>query len=107
LPFLVILFFAYWSEKPQWLRLATTIGFAIVLPLVILFCFKDEYRNFSLLFPILFLNSVHTMHSYFSKSEVAVERATETASAHTFVRMPNGDVEEEGKKIYMPGPSES
>ena len=106
LPFLLILFFAYWSEKPQWLRLATTIGFAIVLPLVILFCFKDEYRNFSLLFPVLFLNSVHTMHSYFSKSEAGVERTTETASARTFVRMPNGDVEE-GKKIYMPGPSES
>jgi hypothetical protein len=106
-PFLVILFFAYWSEKPQWLRLATAIGFAIGLPLVIFFCYQDEYRNFSLLFPILFLNSVHTMHSYFSKSEAAVERATETAGAHTFVRMPNGDLEEEGKKIYMPGPSES
>jgi hypothetical protein len=106
-PFLAILFFAYWSEKPQWLRLANATGFAVVLPLVVLFCFQDEYRNFSLLFPILFLNSVHTMHSYLSKSEAAVEPATEKASAHTIASVAKSDVEEEGKELYLPGLSES
>jgi len=100
----VMMFFAYWSEKPQWLRFATGIGFAILLPLVVLFCYQDEYRNFSLLFPILFLNGVHTISSFLSKSEAAVELRTEASSGYVLVKTHDGGAGKDREKIYMPGP---
>ena len=38
---------------------------ALNIPLFILFCYQDEYRNLSLMFPFLYLAAVHTSLHYF------------------------------------------
>jgi hypothetical protein len=51
-----------WRALRQDLRWATGIMAAILIPLLITSCFRDELRNLSLLFPLLFLALVQGAH---------------------------------------------
>jgi hypothetical protein len=61
LPILATIF-GYWSEKPAVFKALLVVSGAIALPLFILFCYRDEFRNLSLMFPFLYLASVHSLH---------------------------------------------
>lgn len=63
---LLIAIFGYWREKPDCVRWPLLVTAGINLPLFILFCWQDEYRNLSLTFPFLYLAAVHTWIRYFS-----------------------------------------
>jgi hypothetical protein len=47
--------FAGWLSKPPWLRRLTLVMLTLNLPLLLLFSYRDEFRNLSLAFPALFL----------------------------------------------------
>ena len=47
--------FAGWQSKPAWLRRLTLMMLTLNLPLLLLFSYRDEFRNLSLSFPALFL----------------------------------------------------
>ena len=57
--------FGYWRYKPLVIRVLLTISGLINLPLCVFFCYKDEYRNLSLMFPFLYLSAVHTSLYFF------------------------------------------
>jgi hypothetical protein len=68
--------FAYWSRKPAWLK-RLLLGSALVqLPLMLLFCFHDELRNLSLLFPAFFLAACHT-YAYVNDTTNQIGTGTE------------------------------
>ncbi len=50
-----------WRKKPPVLKQLLIVAAVINLPLLLFFCYKDELRNLSLLFPALYLVSVDTM----------------------------------------------
>lgn len=58
----IVLFLASyrWHEKPPLLRRLFLCTLAVTLPLFLTSCFKDELRNFSLVFPAFYLLSFHT-----------------------------------------------
>lgn len=62
---LLLMVFGYWREKPREIRVLLFIAGFINIPLFILFCYQDEYRNLSLMFPFLYLATVHTSLHYF------------------------------------------
>jgi len=65
---LLLMIFGYWREKPREIRALLLIAGLINIPLFILFCYQDEYRNLSLMFPFLYLATVHTSLHYFNVS---------------------------------------
>lgn len=67
--FLVIVF-GYWKSKPAIVVWPLITAIVINIPLFILFCWKDEYRNLSLTFPFIYLASVHSLLMYFNNEPV-------------------------------------
>lgn len=61
----LMMIFGYWRYKPLTIRALLTLAGLINLPLCIFFCYKDEYRNLSLMFPFLYLSAVHTSLYFF------------------------------------------
>ena len=60
-----MMIFGYWRNKPLAIRLLLILAGLINLPLCVFFCYKDEYRNLSLMFPFLYLSAVHTSLFFF------------------------------------------
>ena len=60
-PLLGWLAFSKWHEKPALLRTLFVAAVFINLPLLLLFCYRDEFRNLSLVFPIYYLLGCHTL----------------------------------------------
>ena len=61
----LLMIFGYWRTKPLAIRALLTLAGLINLPLCVFFCYKDEYRNLSLMFPFLYLSAVHTSLYFF------------------------------------------
>lgn len=70
--------FAYWQGKPEPIRRGLLTAAAINLPLFFLLCWRDEFRNLSLLFPFLFLAATHSL-AMFSEEARAGDRSGMTA----------------------------
>ncbi len=66
---LVTMISAYWRLKPIMLRGMLVAALVILLPLFFLFCWQDEFRNFSLLFPFLHLAAMQTIAVYMDQSD--------------------------------------
>ena len=65
--FVVFLVFYKWREKPLSVKRLFIYTFIINLPLFIYACHRDELRNFSLVFPSIFLLGVHTAYNLIHK----------------------------------------
>jgi hypothetical protein len=65
---LAMVVFGYWKSKSGVIKSLLLVSGFLNIPLVILFCYKDEYRNMSLMFPFFYLASVHTICKYFEGS---------------------------------------
>lgn len=61
---------AYWSEKPRVLRLLIGASAILNLPLFLFFSYRDEFRNLSLMYPMLFLAAVHTLSKFYQTRPV-------------------------------------
>jgi hypothetical protein len=61
----LVMIFGYWRYKPLAIRVLLTLSGLINLPLCVFFCYRDEYRNLSLMFPFLYLSAVHTSLYFF------------------------------------------
>jgi hypothetical protein len=59
--FVAAMLFFGWREKPVILKQMFWVACAVNLPLFVLFGFKDEMRNLSLVFPAMYLLSTDTM----------------------------------------------
>lgn len=64
---LLLMTFGYWRSKPEQVRWPLIVTAMTNIPLFIFFCYKDEYRNLSLIFPFVYLAAVHTMCRYFDE----------------------------------------
>lgn len=67
LPFLGWMLFSGWREKPWILKILFLVSSLISIPLLLLFCWKNELRNLSLMFPFAYLLSCHTILALYSK----------------------------------------
>lgn len=72
LPIVFSIFFA-WSRKPNIIRLPLIVSCMINIPLFLLFSYRDEFRNLSLVFPSFYLASTHSIHHFYSTSTVSGE----------------------------------
>lgn len=66
LPLLTAIF-GYWKYKPKICRALLMGSGGISGPLFILFCYRDEFRNLSLMFPFLYLVSAHSVHIFYAR----------------------------------------
>ena len=64
---LLLMTFGYWGSKPAQVRWPLVVTALTNIPLFVFFCYKDEYRNLSLIFPFIYLAAVHTMCRYFDE----------------------------------------
>lgn len=67
-----------WSVLRQDVRWATGIMAAILIPLLIASCFRDEIRNLSLLFPLLFLAVTQGVHELLKQQSPSAAASGET-----------------------------
>lgn len=63
---IVIVIFGFWKQKPNIIRLPLALSMAINIPLFLMFCYRDEFRNLSLVFPFAYLASLHTIICYYN-----------------------------------------
>ncbi len=63
---MLLVVLGYWSKKPAILKQLLLAAFFINAPLFLLFSYRDEFRNLSLLFPFLFLSATHSIREYFN-----------------------------------------
>jgi hypothetical protein len=64
-PFLAWLTFHGWKEKPLVLKRLFLASVIINIPLFLLFCYRDELRNLSLMFPFIYLMFCQTFLSFY------------------------------------------
>lgn len=63
---MLLVVLGYWRKKPAVLKQLLLAAFFINMPLFLLFSYRDEFRNLSLLFPFLFLSATHSIREYFN-----------------------------------------
>ncbi len=59
--------FGFWNKKPAVIRITLLISACINLPLFFAFCYRDEFRNLSLMFPFMYLAATHTIYMHYTK----------------------------------------
>jgi hypothetical protein len=62
---LLVCIVAYWPEKPRVLRRLFAAATILNFPLFVLFSYRDEFRNLSLMYPFLFLAAVQTIGKFY------------------------------------------
>jgi hypothetical protein len=75
---LVILY--RWKEKPLLLRRLLLAASAINLPLFIVFCYRDEFRNLALMYPFLHLLMCHSIMLHYEQPAAAAKEAVKVRS---------------------------
>jgi hypothetical protein len=69
LPFFGWMLFSGWREKPRILKILFLTSGLISIPLFLLFCWNNELRNLSLMFPFAYLLSCHTILGLYEETE--------------------------------------
>lgn len=65
-PVLFAMFYR-WSRKPSYIKAPLVLSCIINVPLFLLFSYRDEFRNLSLMFPFIYLASVHSIIAFYSQ----------------------------------------
>lgn len=58
-----------WAKKPLCVRNGLIVSVMLSLPLFIVFCYRDEFRNLSLAFPFVFLAATDTLMNFYKTKE--------------------------------------
>lgn len=61
-----------WGFKPLYMKLMVAFSTIISFPLFLILCYRDEFRNLSLMYPALYIASIHSMATFYSERASAV-----------------------------------
>lgn len=67
---IIFMLFRFYKDMPVALKALIWMSTCINLPLFILFAYRDEFRNLSLMFPSLYLAATHTLLQYYKNNDV-------------------------------------